>query len=554
MGFEAAGMTISWQCELDAWKRSVLAAHWPNIPIYKDVVELADHVANSGNRLSGEILHEGQQDRRLSNNTPDTDSAITQRGFGDVDPVDVLIGGFPCQDLSVAGRRKGFSGERSVLAFEFLRVAESLQPRWIVLENVPGLLSSNGGRDFARLIDEVVGCGYGVAWRILDARYFGVPQRRRRVFIVARRADSQHDPRSASRLALRALFESGSGDTSSGWQAWTETTRSVGDGADDGGSVGTHGRVDEGPTGTLTRMYSEQSGQDFGGGRSDCIYNSTAAFGAWREDREAGALSQRDYKSTNHILIGNGGGQRECAAFRKSRRAKTVSDHETWVDADHANTLNAFDVGDTRTTHAVVAHGVSASDDKIAGTLCTNSQGGQRTTDIAGAYVSQTYPIDDGRPVEKHQNGTGIGEDGAPAYTLDRLQHASVVQTFSVYPEGGNGADIAAAKVERSPSLTKVNSERGIHVTHSLTKAAAKGATEDGTGRGTPIVPDQMTVRRLTPIECERLMGWPDGWTAPEGVKASDSKRYAACGDGIVAPVAFWIADRIRMIEEEEAS
>ena len=70
MGFEAAGMTIGWQCELDAWKRSVLAAHWPNIPIYKDVVELADHVANSGNRLSGEILHEGQQNRRLSDNAP----------------------------------------------------------------------------------------------------------------------------------------------------------------------------------------------------------------------------------------------------------------------------------------------------------------------------------------------------------------------------------------------------------------------------------------------------------------------------------------------------
>ena len=127
-------------------------------------------------------------------------------------------------------------------------------------------LSSNGGRDFARLIDEVVGCGYGVAWRILDARYFGVPQRRRRVFIVARRADSQHDPRSASRLALRALFESGSGDTSEGWQAWTETTRSVGDGAQSGSVVGSHGDARVGPTGTLTRMYSEQSGQDFGGG------------------------------------------------------------------------------------------------------------------------------------------------------------------------------------------------------------------------------------------------------------------------------------------------
>jgi DNA (cytosine-5)-methyltransferase 1 len=213
--------------------------------------------------------------------------------------------------------------------------------------------------------------------------------------------------------------------------------------------VGTHGRVDEGPTGTLTRMYSEQSGEDFGGGRSDCIYNSTAAFGAWREDREAGALSQRDYKSTNHILIGNGGGQRECAAFRKSRRAADVTDDETWVDADHANTLNAFDVGDTRTTHAVVEQ---------ASTLQSNHSGGLRLDAESAA-------------------GGHLVSDAGP-----------------------------------------------------------------------------MCVRRLTPIECERLMGWPDGWTAPEGVKASDSKRYAACGDGIVAPVAFWIADRIRMIEEEEVS
>ena len=343
LGFEWAGFDIKWQCEFDSWKQEVLRAHWPDVPLYDDITTMSEAPS-----------------------------------------VDVMLGGFPCQDLSVAGKRKGFGGERSVLAFEFLRVAESVQPRWIVLENVPGLLSSNGGRDFARLIDEVVGCGMGVAWRILDARYFGVPQRRRRVFIVARRTDAKYDSRGASRLALRALFESGGGDTSSGWQAWTETTRSVGASSEECGSVGTHGRVDEEPTGTLTRI------------------------------------------------------------------------------------------------------------------------------------------------VEKHQNGTGIGEDGAPAYTLDRQQHPAVVQTFSVYPKGGNGADIAAAKVECSPALTKVKSERGVHVA------------------------EQMSVRRLTPVECERLMGLPDGWTAPPGVKAPDSKRYAACGDAIVTTVAFWIADRIRMIEEEE--
>ena len=226
LGFEQAGFEIAWQCELDSWKRSVLAAHWPDVQIFDDITTMLDPP-----------------------------------------PVDILIGGFPCQDLSVAGQRKGFTGERSVLAFEFLRLADSIRPRWLVLENVPGLLSSSQGADFARLIDEVVACGYGVAWRILDARYFGVPQRRRRVFIVARRTDALVDPREASRLAVRALCESGSGDIAPGWQAWQETARDTGGGIDSSSSVGTHGRADETPTGTLTRMYSEQSGQDFGGGR-----------------------------------------------------------------------------------------------------------------------------------------------------------------------------------------------------------------------------------------------------------------------------------------------
>ena len=136
-------------------------------------------------------------------------------------------------------------------------------------------------------------------------------------------------------------------------------------------------------------------------------------------------------------------------------------------------------------------------------------------------------------------------------------------ETFSVYPEGGNGADIAAAKVERSPALTKVRSERGVHVTESVVAFNSQFSNQASPGgqvmhtldkNANAAVCQQMSVRRLTPVECERLMGLPDGWTAPEGVKAPDSKRYAACGDAIVTTVAFWIADRIRMIEEEEAS
>ena len=130
-----------------------------------------------------------------------------------------------------------------------------------------------------------------------------------------------------------------------------------------------------------------------------------------------------------------------AVCFRKSKRAQSDRDDETWVESDSTNTLNRFDTGDTRATQIV------------ASTL-------------------------------QAQHGRGFACN----------------------------AEMAA---------------------------------------GGQLVPDETTVRRLTPMECERLMGWPDGWTAPEGVKAPDSKRYAACGDGIVSWVAYWIGQRIRMIEEE---
>ena len=198
-----------------------------------------------------------------------------------------------------------------------------------------------------------------------------------------------------------------------------------------------------------------------------------------------------------------------------------MTDDETWVDADHANTLNAFDVGDTRTTHAVVEQ---------ASTLQGGSKGSRgHRNDAEGAagghLVPVAIPLQDGRSIAKNQNGLGIGVEGDPAYTLDRTGAQSVAQAFTQ-----NQREEVRDLGEQSGALTG----QGTHQQTYLR--------------------EQMTVRRLTPVECERLMGWPDGWTAPEGVKASDSKRYAACGDGIVAPVAFWIADRIRMIEEEGAS
>lgn len=144
LGFERVGIPVAWSCEIDKDARKVLAEHWPTVPCYNDVKELD----------------------------------------GTAPGVDVLCGGFPCQDLSVAGNRAGLAGERSGLFHEFMRVAGALAPRWVVIENVPGLLSSEDGRDMGTVLGTLADLGYGWAYRVLDAQFFGVAQRRRRVFIV----------------------------------------------------------------------------------------------------------------------------------------------------------------------------------------------------------------------------------------------------------------------------------------------------------------------------------------------------------------------------------
>lgn len=103
----------------------------------------------------------------------------------------IIAGGFPCQDVSVAGKRAGLAGARSGLFWEAARIVEEAQSEYFILENVPGLLSSNKGADFGVVIGTMADLGYSVGWRVLDAQYFGVPQRRKRVFIVGRRSSDR---------------------------------------------------------------------------------------------------------------------------------------------------------------------------------------------------------------------------------------------------------------------------------------------------------------------------------------------------------------------------
>lgn len=122
----------------------------------------------------------------LSHHYPDTPlhGDFTTIKGDEYGPIDLLVGGTPCQDFSVAGLRAGLDGDRGNLSLEFLRLADRARPRWVVWENVPGVLSISGGRAFGAILGGLGELGYGFAYRILDAQHFGVPQRRRRVFVV----------------------------------------------------------------------------------------------------------------------------------------------------------------------------------------------------------------------------------------------------------------------------------------------------------------------------------------------------------------------------------
>lgn len=166
-GIEAATVAwapLGWEAafysEVDPFPRAVLAHHYPETPCHGDFTSIRD---------------------------------------GDYRAIDLLVGGTPCQSFSVAGLRAGLDDERGNLAREYLGLAARLRPRWVVWENVPGVLSSHGGRDFGSLVGALGELGYGFAYRVLDAQYFGVAQRRRRVFVVGYLGDW--------RRAAAVLFE-----------------------------------------------------------------------------------------------------------------------------------------------------------------------------------------------------------------------------------------------------------------------------------------------------------------------------------------------------------
>ena len=181
LGLERAGMRCMWQVEIDDYATSVLERHWPDVRRFADIRDCGQH-----NLL----------------------------------PVDLVCGGFPCQDVSLAGKRAGLRGRRTTLWAEYARIVREIEPTWVLAENVPGLRSSDVGAFFGTVVRELAACGHDIAWDCIPAAAVGAPHRRDRVFIVAHAAGTGLAQRQRHETARWARPESSRGGP---WQVFQET-------------------------------------------------------------------------------------------------------------------------------------------------------------------------------------------------------------------------------------------------------------------------------------------------------------------------------------------
>lgn len=399
--------------------------------------------------------------------------------------VDLLVGGTPCQSFSVAGLRKGLHDPRGGLMLTYLEIARRLRPRWVVWENVPGVLSSGRGRDLGAFLAALGELGYGWAYRVLDAQWVrtqwhprAVPQRRRRIFVVGCLGDAtaaaqvlfERESVCRDSASRRASREGAAADAEAGARAgcyW--------DGSDCAGTLtkqnanGAQRMPDKDNFGAVLQPL----GYRWQNNREGLIEDGTAP--ACRA-----STGSSGFHEMNHPVIA------QPVAFRKSRRAQSVNDHETWVAAEQANTLNQFDTGE-RDTHAV-AHGFYSTD---------------------GTHGLNQHP--EVSPAVKVGSGLGIPSPPAVAFR-------DPSPTLTARMQGSSGW--APANKDAHLVGQSINGEK------------------------------TMTVRRLTPRECERLQGFPDDWTLipwrrKPAEDCPDGPRYKALGNSMAVNVMAWIGERI---------
>lgn len=458
LGFQQAGMTVIGICEIDKHAQKVLVRQFPDAQLHTDVKEIGAHTYAKGS-------------------------------------VDVICGGFPCQDISVAGKRRGLAGNRSGLWYEFARIIDEVEPAWVVIENVPGLFSSADGEDFATIIQWLASRGYGVGWRVLDAQGFGLAQRRKRVFIVG----SFGTPRGCT-----VLLESESLQRDSQSRKKTEqnSTRSI------AASVGGNRE--------RATAYAIDNPIMIQGNHVD--RNSAANGSGFNEHNVSYTLTSTDRHAVAWKMRVTGGNPSGVRGGKNTHPGE-----QGYLDSE-----KAFTVSTTQDQYLAV----------------------REHPQVVGVQdVSPTL-----RAAAKQSLMSGSGDINSPLAIDVRQQQAYVMRedagnnTFSIQP-----TDVSLTLQAMQPAPTTHHAQLFVHdasvlwesthtdnparIASDQTVAPTLQARMGTGGNSTPMI----GVRRITPTECERLMGFPDGWTAGQ----SDAQRYKQLGNAVAVPVARWIGERI---------
>jgi DNA (cytosine-5)-methyltransferase 1 len=505
-GIEAA--TVAWHPlgwtpvgfgEIEKFPCQVLAHHYPDVPNFGDMTKFKEWSIESD--------------------------------------VNVLVGGTPCQSFSVAGLRKGLDDPRGNLMLGYLAIAAKYRPKWLVWENVPGVLSSNGGLDFASLLRGMGELGYGFAYRVLDAQYFGVAQRRRRVFVVGYLGNW--------RPAAAVLFERHS---LQGYPA-------------------------------PSREKRESSANSTGASASSSSLAEMTTVQTLRTKRPGEGGMSHDHEHLIPILSPalNTCSGANHAPDTKAYVVQPIALAENTIGRKPENGGNGdgfTENGPMYTLNATGVHGVAQP---------INIYGGNKRTDRpeGGFYVrmdediSKTLDAASGLNPTCSQGGTAVMQPIA----FDTTQITS--PQYGNNPKAGDPCHPLAAGahppaiclMDQGGSVMTIENDmtgtlrRETHGHEPVVMAFPWQSALDPIGtptdlsgtlikNQTPAVMQAMAVRRLTPVECERLQGFPDGYTDIQlkGKATPDGPRYKALGNSMAVPVMAWIGKRIAQVEAIHAT